>query len=140
MKIDCFCHFMPPIYLTALQKRARLTSNYDRELANEANTNLDVRLRLMDRYPDVLQVLSISQPPLDKVASSQDAIELAQIANDGLAELVLKYPDKFAGAIACLPLNDIEASLAEVDRAITQLRFRGVEIYSNVNGEFPDAS
>jgi predicted TIM-barrel fold metal-dependent hydrolase len=139
MIIDCFCHFMPTKYLTALKKKARLTPDFNRELANEANTNMDVRLRLMDRYPDVMQVLSISQPPIEKVASPVDAVELAQIANDGLAELIIKYPDKFIGAVACLPMNDVDAALKEADRAIKQLGFRGVEIYSNINGEPVDS-
>ncbi len=140
MKIDCFCHFMPPKYLSTLQKKAKLTPDFNRELNNEANTKLDVRLRLMERYPDVVQILSISQPPLDKVASPENAVELARIANDEIAELTVKYPDRFISGVACLPLSDIEASLKEADRAITQLKFRGVEIYSNISGESPDAS
>lgn len=139
MKIDVFCHFMPPKYLAALQKKARLTVDYNRELDNAANTNLDVRLRLMERYPEVLQVLSISQPPLDKVASPEDSVDLARIANDELAELAVKYPDRFIGGVACLPMNNIDAALDEADRAIKDLGFRGVEIYTNVNGDGPDA-
>jgi len=140
MKIDCFCHFIPPKYLSALQKKARLTADFNREMSNEANINLDVRLRLMDRYPDVGQILSISQPPLDKVASPADAVELARIANDELAELTVKYPDKFIGAVACLPLNDIDSALKETDRAVNQLRFRGIEIYSTIQGESLDSA
>jgi predicted TIM-barrel fold metal-dependent hydrolase len=140
MIIDCFCHFMPAGYLANLQKKARLTADYNRELSNEANTDIEVRLRLMERYPDVLQILSISQPPLDKVASPADAVELARIANDGLAELIARYPDRFISGVACLPLNDIEASLVEADRCIRQLGFRGVEIYSNINGESLDSA
>ena len=73
------------------------------------------------------------------VVSPSDAIELAKIANDEMAELVTKYPDKFIAAVACLPLNDIDAAIKEADRAITQLRFRGVQIFSNINGEPLDA-
>ena len=139
MKIDIFCHFLPARYLSALQKKGRLTEDFNRELNNDANTKIDVRLRLMERYPGVLQVLSISQPPLEKVTSPGDSAELARIANDELAELITKYPDKFISAVACLPMNDIESALNEADRAINELRFRGVEIYSNINGEPPDA-
>ncbi len=139
MKIDCFCHFMPPKYLEALKKKANLTPDYNRELDNDANTKLDVRLHLMERYPDVAQILSISQPPLDKVATPENAVELARIANDEIAELTAKYPERFISGVACLPLNNIEAALEEADRAITQLRFRGIEIYSNVGGESLDA-
>ena len=33
-----------------------------------------------------------------------------------MAELVLKYPDRFAGAVACLPMNNVDASIKEIER------------------------
>lgn len=126
---------MPPKYLESLKKKAVLTADYDRELDRATNIDLDVRLRLMERYPDVVQVLSISQPAVEKVASPENAVELARIANDELAELTVKYPNRFIGAVACLPMNNIDAALDEADRAINDLNFRGVEIYSNIAGE-----
>jgi aminocarboxymuconate-semialdehyde decarboxylase len=47
-----------------------------------------------------------------------------------MAELVLKYPDRFPAAVACLPMNDIDAALDEVDRAIKDLNFKGIQIYT----------
>ncbi|MFC1932947.1 amidohydrolase family protein [Chloroflexota bacterium] len=134
MKIDVFAHILPKKYLeTYGQKNKSVLDSY--EARNRAVSDLDVRLRLMDRYPDVLQVLTISQPPLEQFVKPNEAVELARIANDELAELVDKYPDKFVAAVACLPMNDMDAALEEADRAITQLRFRGVQIYSRINGE-----
>ena len=138
MKIDIYCHFLTPKYFQALKKKAKPGFNFQRESDNPANVDLDVRLRLLDRYRDVVEVLSMSQPPLESICSPTDAVELAKIGNDELAELCVKHPDKFVGAVACLPLNDMEAALAEVDRAITQLRFKGVQIYSNINGDTLD--
>ena len=97
--------------------------------------DLDMRMRLMDRYPDVFQVLTVSLPPVESLVSPKDAVELAQIANDELAELLIKYPDKFVAAVACLPMNDMDAALKEVDRAITQLKLKGVQITTTINGE-----
>ena len=37
--------------------------------------------------------------------------------------------------MASLPLNDLDAALEEADRVITQLKFRGVQIFSDINGE-----
>jgi len=45
-----------------------------------------------------------------------------------MAEIVGKYPDKFVGAVAYLPLNNIDASLKEIDRAIDELGFKGILI------------
>jgi len=133
-KIDIFCHILPEKYVSAFKKKTDAFAKSN-ELENAAVTDIDMRLRIMDRYPDVFQVLTVSLPPVESLVSPKDAVELAQIANDELAELVMKYPDKFVGAAACLPLNDMDATLKEVDRAITQLGLKGVQITTTVNGE-----
>src|SRR5581483_9986557 len=60
--------------------------------------------------------------------------ELAQLANDGLAELVAKYPKRFLRFIAGLPMNNPEAAAKEAERAVKQLGAVGVQICTNVNG------
>ena len=99
-------------------------------------SDIDVRLRLMDAYPGVVQVLTLAAPPLETLVTPGDAVELARIANDELAELVAKYPDRFIAAVACLPLNDMDAALEEADRAITELKLVGVQLNSNINGAY----
>jgi predicted TIM-barrel fold metal-dependent hydrolase len=94
-----------------------------------------MRFRIMNRHPDVLHVLTVANPPLDLFVSPDDAAELARIANDEMAELPLKYPDKFVAAVACLPMNNIDAALEETDRAITQLGMKGIQIGTRVKGE-----
>ena len=49
------------------------------------------------------------------------ALELARAANDELAELVARHPDRFAGFTAALPMNDPQAAAAELDRAMAEL-------------------
>jgi uncharacterized protein len=139
MIIDVFSHLLPPKYFEALQKKAKSGADFRREKGNPANINLDMRMRVMDRHPEVLQVLTISQPALETTVSPSDAAELAKAGNDELAEILLKYPDKFLAGVACLPLNDLDATLKEVDRAINDLKFRGVQIYSTINGETLDS-
>lgn len=137
MKIDVFAHILPEKYLkTYSQKSKAVLETF--EARNRAVTELDVRFRLMDRHPDVLQVLTIAQPALEKLVKPDEAVELAKIANEELVELVDKYPDKFIAGVACLPMNDIDAALEEADRAITQLKLKGVQIYSRINGETLD--
>jgi aminocarboxymuconate-semialdehyde decarboxylase len=128
---------MPEKYLAALLKKNPKVAE-SRELNNRATVNLEVRLKVMDRYPDVLQVLTTSLPPLDEVLTPTEAEELARIANDELAELVVKYPNKFFAAVACLPFNNMDAALEETDRAITKLGLKGVQLNARVNGEHLD--
>lgn len=134
MKIDIFSHILPEKYFAALKKKAPKGTEFP-ESNTRAVWDKDVRLRLMDRYPDVMQVLTLSLPPVDTLTKPADAIELSKTANDELAELVEIYPDKFVAAAACLPLNDMDASLEELERAITGLGLKGVQLFTNINGE-----
>jgi predicted TIM-barrel fold metal-dependent hydrolase len=104
-------------------------------LANPALTDLDVRFRVMDRYPDVMQLLTIAGPNVESVTGPRDSVELARIANDELAELVDGHPERFVGAAACLPMNDMDGVLREAERAIQELGFLGVEVFTDIDGK-----
>lgn len=140
MKIDIFAHVMPKRFLAEFSKKYPKVLDSLRMMlvGGDALTNIDVRFRLMDRYPDVLQAITVSLPSLEQFATPKEAIELAKIANDELAEMVNKYPDRFIAAAACLPLGDIDAALEETDRAIKQLGLKGIQIFSRINGELLD--
>jgi len=60
---------------------------------------------------------------------------MARAANDQLAELVRKHPDRFIAFVASLPLNNPDESLREMERSIDQLGARGIQIFSNVAGK-----
>ena len=142
LKIDVFAHVLPPRYLEERNKRAgqKLATQYGKYFrANPGLTDLDVRFRTMDKFPDNVQLLTIAGPNVESVLEPSDAAEVARIANDEMAELVATYPDRFCAACACLPMNNIDAALAEADRAINELRFRGVEVFTDVNGVPLDA-
>ena len=135
MMIDIFNHFMPKAYLdrlgdlipghVALTAFPRLKTLWD----------VDARLSLLDEFDGLQQVLSLANPPLELIAPPDQTPELARLANDALAELCRKRPDRFPAFIASLPMNNIEASLAEIDRAITTLGARGIQLFTNVAGE-----
>lgn len=96
--------------------------------------DLDHRFKLMEPYQDYAQVLSLATPPIEALADHTQTPQLARLANKGLAELCQRYPDRFVGFVASLPMNDPEAAVAEAAYAIDQLGATGVQIYSNVNG------
>src|SRR5262249_59591396 len=81
------------------------------------------------------QVFSLANPPLEAIGPPAVAAELARIANDCLTEICRKYPHAFPAFIAALPLNDIDASIKEMDRAIGSLGARGVQLFTNVAGK-----
>ncbi len=135
MKIDIFQHILPPKYKEALKSKARFEINMRTAEVCPIVTDLDLRFKAMDKYPDYVQVLSIVLPPVNNVTGPKDTVELSKIANDEMAEIVFKYPDRFITAAACLPLNDIDASVKELDRAIQDLRFRCIQIFTSINGK-----
>jgi uncharacterized protein len=97
--------------------------------------DVDARLRLLDGFDGMQQVLSLANPPLELIGGPDVAAELARIANDSLAEVCRKHPDRFPTFIAALPMNDVEAALREIDRAIGDLGARGAQIFTNVAGK-----
>lgn len=142
VRIDVFCHFFPARFLAERNRRAG--SGFDTQYAKyaEANpglTSLDLRFRTLDQFPDVRQLLTIAGPNIESITQPRDTVELARMANDGLAELVQKHPDRFIGAAATLPMNDVDAALLETERAIEQLGFRGVEIFTDICGKPVDS-
>lgn len=137
MKIDIYPHILPPKYNEALLKKIPSAAHQPYQLMVEpfsTLSNLDNRFRIMDKY-DFVQVLTLTLPFVEKVAEPKDAVELAQIGNDEMAELVEKYPDRFVAAIGSLPMNDMDAALDELDRIVNELHFRGIQICTSINGK-----
>ena len=140
MKIDIFPHILPRTFhsqMCALSERAGFMIQRTADIP--AMIDLEERFRIMDRFPGYQQVLTLPGPPLEVLGNEKTSPELARRANDGMAELVEKHPDRFVAFAASLPMNNIEAALAEIDRVVPQLGGRGVQIYSNVNGKPLDA-
>jgi len=100
---------------------------------------MDHRFRIMDKFQDLKQVITLGIPPVEEIADPQKALDLARIANDEMAELVNRHPDRFVAAAATLPMNNMDAALEEVDRAINDLDFRGVQIGTPINDKPLDA-
>jgi aminocarboxymuconate-semialdehyde decarboxylase len=133
MKIDIFNHIAPQRFLDALLKKTKVV-----ETPPPTLSNIELRTKFMDKFEDLVQVLSL--PPfdfasLDNKVSTEDNIELCKIANDEMAELLVKYPDRFVGACASLPMTDMDAALKELDRAIIDLGFCGIHIFTDVKGK-----
>jgi predicted TIM-barrel fold metal-dependent hydrolase len=96
--------------------------------------DLEERFRIMDRFEDYTQVICIGSPPIEGFGLPPLSTDMAKLANDGMAELVQKHPDRFPGFIASLPMNDPEGLLSEAERAIKNLKAVGVQIFTNVLG------
>src|SRR5215471_12445969 len=133
--IDVFNHFMPAAYLDRL---AQLVPDHIAVTAFprlRPLVDVDARLRLLDQFGDLQQVISLANPPLELVATPAQSPELARAANDALADICRRRPDHFPAFVASLPMNNVDASLEEIDRAVTQLGARGIQVFTNVAGK-----
>ncbi|HWW88732.1 MAG TPA: amidohydrolase family protein [Vicinamibacterales bacterium] len=135
LKLDIFNHFFPERYFAKLEVIAPAHKDMGKRIRNiPLLRDLDARFRVMDGFGEYQQILSLASPPIEVLAGPRDAIELAQVANDGLADLVRRYPSRFPGFVASLPLNDPAATIAEAERALRDLNACGVQVFTNVNG------
>ena len=136
MFIDIYTHFFPgEFYAKMTQAAPRLENIGKRMQAVVAIHDLDERFRQMDPFGDYRQMISLPNPPLEEITDVETGAELARVANDAMAELVLKNPDRFPGFIAALAMHDMDIAMVELHRAIKELGARGVQIFTNVDGK-----
>jgi aminocarboxymuconate-semialdehyde decarboxylase len=136
-KIDIFNHIFPESFHKLMMKVAGDHKDIGKRVRGVPMlADLDERFRVMDQFgEDYRQVLSLASPALEVLGGPNVAIELAKAANDGMAELVQKHPDRFPSFVASLPMNAPEAALNETQRAITELGACGIQMFTNVLGK-----
>ena len=134
MKIDIFNHIFPKVFYDRMMEIAPNIADLGKRVRGvPVLFDLDARFRTMDQFDEYAQVICMPGPPLEVMAGPDVTPELAKAANDGLAEYVAKYPDRFPAFIASMPMNDPDAAAAEIDRAIKDLKAVGVQFFTNVN-------
>jgi len=135
MKIDIYSHLLPPGLKDLMFEKQRTL----RELrTNLSLYDLDARFRIMDRYPDLVQVLTVPGATPEELAGADGAVDLSRRINDEMAEIVDRYPYRFAGGVAVIPTSNIEAALNEIDRAINDLKLRGILLRIPIQGKPAD--
>jgi predicted TIM-barrel fold metal-dependent hydrolase len=142
MKVDIYAHFITQKVIDAFVKRVgnmEIVGMRPDEGPNPKWFDIDIRIEILEKFPDLVEVLIPTGQPLEYHSAPEDAAYVAKLYNDELAGLVNKYPDKFIGAVACLPLNNIKVALKEIDRTIKELGFKGIMMHTPVNGRPMDS-
>jgi uncharacterized protein len=133
--IDAFCHFFPQQIFKLLSDTTGGTTDIGKRIQGVRTIyDLDARFRMMDQFQDYAQILSLGLPPLEGMAGPDRTPEFARAANDGLAELCAKYPDRFAGYVGALPMDVPEAAIKEAERILINGNANGLQLHTNVNG------
>ena len=145
MIVDFHNHFYPPEYLAAVQEgpsNVRVTFDDeenpvlhypgDYNVIVPGHRIIEYRQSVLDEVGVDKQVLTFTSPGTH-IEDPRRSVPLARMVNDAFAEIIAERPDRFT-ALATLPLNNVEAAIAEFDRATEELGFAGVMLFSNVGG------
>src|SRR4051812_31771830 len=140
MKLDAFCHIMPRPYadaLSRLEDTPAAANIRNRVEGIPSLVDLDLRFGQMDEFgDDYRQIVSLPAPPPEDLGDAAVAREMATLANDELAKLVDAHPDRFAGWVAAVPMDDPDTAGPPAGRA-GGLGALGAPIYTNGNRHPP---
>jgi len=145
MIIDFHNHFYPQEYLEAIQKGQsfiKVTFDMDNNplLHYPGDYNIlvpshrDINFRekaIKDAGVDK-QILTFTTPGT-QIETPERSVELARMVNDGFAKIIKKHGEQF-DVLATLPMNAPDASVVELERVFKDLGFKGVMLFSNING------
>lgn len=145
--IDCQSHLFVPELIALMEKRKTSPYVYRKDGSTFVVVNKWVR-RLMPKHLDVAAkladmdaagiattALSINDPGPELFGNDGPAV--ARLVNDFIGDIARQHPGRFFGLMV-LPLQDMDASLKEMERCASKLGMKGILLYSNLDGAFPD--
>lgn len=146
-KIDCQSHLFAPEIVALMEKRTTDPFVFTKDGVRYLKMG-DWLRKILPHYLDVnakiatmnaagigMTALSINDPGPEWFGADGPAV--ARMANDFVADVVRRHPARFFG-LCVLPLQDMKASLAELDRCAGRLGMKGILLYTNLAGRFPD--
>ena len=146
-RIDCQSHLFCPEVVALMEKRKTDPRVFTKDGVRVVQMgdwlrkipphyfDVDAKLAAMDAAGILLTALSINDPGPEWFGA--DGPLVAQMLNDFVGGVVRKHPTRFFG-LCVLPLQDMRASLTELDRCVRQLGMKGILLYTNLAGKFPD--
>lgn len=107
-----------------------------REVAARLHAAAEVRLADMDSAGIDHQVLAVTSPGT-QVLDAEEGSRIARLANDRLSELVRAHPTRLS-ALAVVSFEDVDAAVAELRRAVTELGLKGLILNDHIRGSYID--
>ena len=148
--IDIHAHLMPQAFWKAVtaggswygmtleeQNGQRITvSNGRRDgvTSPKLASSPEERIQDMDVQGVDIQVVSTATPMFGYDLDIKEGIALSRDINNEIYEMTTQWPNRFLG-LATLPMQDVKSAIAELDRSMSQLAFKGAELDTVVNGK-----
>src|ERR671922_2103781 len=142
LRVDIHCHYLNPEAAARVAPlnpaQHEMQVKFANALTRETNrkqhqerapklSNIEVRLKDMDRMGIDIQAVSPAPNQTYYWTEPRTGAELARLVNERIAEIVGKWPDRFVG-LGTVPLQDPDLAVAELNHAVGVLGLRGVEI------------
>ena len=134
--IEANAKYGAPSDMTELPENLRGAYNAMRFTGDDLTDVDTVRFDFMKEQKVDMQVLSYTSPVSDMVPQ-KEAVRICREANDILADIVKKHPDRFA-AFATLPMADPVEAAKELERCVKEYNFVGALIAGTWQGKFYD--
>lgn len=134
MKIDAYAHILPSKYYQRMLEVEPNIPNMFPFIKIKTLMNLDERLA---KWPSkgTKQVISLANISPEDFTDSETSAELCKSANAELEKIVEEYPEKFAGAVAILPMNNIESACEIISNIKQSQHLLGAQIFTRHLGK-----
>jgi aminocarboxymuconate-semialdehyde decarboxylase len=96
--------------------------------------DVDAKIAAMDRMRIDISALSVAPPTYFYALSPEAGLAASRLSNDGIAQMVAKYPARLRG-MATLPMQDPDAAITELERVVKEYKFKAVEMGTSIEGE-----
>jgi len=93
----------------------------------------EAKIEWMDRKGIDIAGISVGPPVYFYNLPADAGLEAARLNNDGIAQMVAKYPARLRG-MATLPMQNPDAAITELERVVKEYQFKAVEIATSVEG------
>jgi aminocarboxymuconate-semialdehyde decarboxylase len=146
--IDLHNHVIPPTIVDALVRKPDRFGMKIEEKGGKRYFNshgrmtellpdfydVEAKLAWMDRKGIDIAGISVGPPIYFYWLPADAGLEATRIANDGIAQMVGKHPDRLRG-MAHLPMQDPDAAITELERVVKEYKFKGVELGTSIEGK-----
>jgi predicted TIM-barrel fold metal-dependent hydrolase len=128
-RIDVHFHLIPPFYRDAVYEAGTGPA-----IGRYPDWSPQLALELMDQYGIEIAMTSLAQPGV-QFGTVESSRGLARKCNDYAADLTASWPQRF-GALAVVPMGNMQHAVEEIAYALDGLKFDGVCLFASYGEKF----